>query len=58
MADILVVQSKVKELVKKAGCNCAGDVAAALSEQVAAAIKAGIVRAKANKRKTVKGIDV
>ena len=56
--EILVVQSKIREVIKKANCNCAGDVAEAVRAEVERLIKAGVARAKANKRKTVKGSDI
>jgi hypothetical protein len=58
MGDSLVVGSKVKDAVKSQGCNCAGDVVDALSEKVGAQLKAAAARAKANGRKTVRGIDL
>ena len=58
MADILVVGSKVKEAVKKAGCNTGGDFAEELSRVVEAKIKRAAERAKANGRKTVRKEDL
>ncbi|HLC92468.1 MAG TPA: hypothetical protein VJH23_02055 [archaeon] len=57
MAETLVVGSKVKEAIKKEGCNTAGDAVDALSEVVAWNIKKAAARAKANGRKTVRGVD-
>ena len=57
MGDSLVVGSKVKEEIKKAGCNTAGDAVDALSDVVAWHIKKAAERAKANGRKTVRGVD-
>lgn len=58
MAEILVVQSKVKALAKKKGFRCSGDAVGAISKVVEdAVIKAG-ARAKANKRQTIKASDV
>ena len=57
MAETLVVGSKVKEAIKKEGCNTAGDAVDALSEIVAWDIKRAAGRAKANGRKTVRGVD-
>ena len=56
--DMLVVQSKVKEEVKKHGMNTAGDFAEELSKHVAWHIKKAAERAKANGRKTVRGMDI
>ena len=57
MAESLVVGSKVKEAIKKEDCNTAGDAVDALSEVVAGLIKKAAARAKANGRKTVRGVD-
>jgi histone H3/H4 len=57
MAEVLVVASKIKEMVKKAGCNTAGDFAEALSANVEWMVKKAIERAKANGRKTVQAKD-
>ena len=57
MAETLVVGSKVKEAIKKEGCNTAGDAVDALSEHVGWLIKKAASRAKANGRKTVRGLD-
>lgn len=58
MAEILVVGSKIKEAVKKGGCNTAGDLVEGLSKEVDAMLKKAIERAKANGRKTVRAADV
>jgi len=58
MADMLVVQSKVKEEIRRKGCNCAGDLSAALSKEVAKLLDAAVKRAKANGRKTVRANDL
>ena len=57
MADALVVGSKVKEAIKGEGCNTAGDVVDAMSAKVGAMVKEAAARAKANGRKTVRGVD-
>ena len=57
MADALVVGSKIKEAIKKEGCNTAGDAVDALSEHVGWLVKKAAARAKANGRKTVRGVD-
>ena len=57
MAEILVVGSKVKEAIKKQGCNTAGDAVEALSSVVEWNIKKAAERAKANGRKTVRAVD-
>ncbi len=58
MADNLVVQSKIKELVKSEACSSAADLIPALNEAVEKAVRAAVARAKSNKRKTVRGADV
>jgi hypothetical protein len=55
---MLVVASKVKEAVKAAGMNTAGDFAEGLSGMVAEAIKKAAARANANGRKTVRAVDL
>jgi len=57
MGDSLVVGSKVKDAIKATGCNTAGDAVDALSAIVADLIVKGAERAKANGRKTVRGLD-
>ncbi len=54
----LCVKSKVKELIKTAEMNCAGDVFDALGGLVGWHVDQAIKRAKANGRKTVKGSDI
>ncbi len=58
MGDSLVVGSKVKEAVKAAGCNCAGDLTDALSNEVSGLVNKAAARAKANGRKTVRAADL
>ena len=55
---MLVVQSKVKELLKELGMNTAGDFADALSKEVTGLVKRAAARSKANGRKTVRGTDL
>ena len=57
MSEVLVVTSKVKEAIKAQGCNTAGDAVDALSAKVNAMVKDAAERAKANGRKTVRGVD-
>lgn len=54
----LVVQSKVKDLVKKAKMKCSSDVVDAMSRLVQTTIAKGVERAKANGRKTLRGADL
>lgn len=58
MADLLVVNSKVRDFIKASGCNTASDVADALSKHVEQTISKAVKRAKANGRKTVRGTDL
>jgi len=57
MSEVLVVTSKVKEAIKAQGCNTAGDAVEALSAKVNSMVKDAAERAKANGRKTVRGVD-
>lgn len=54
----LVVQSKVKELVKKSKMKCSSDVVAGLSKIIAHHITKGVERAKGNGRKTMRAVDL
>lgn len=56
MGDSLVVKAKIKEVAK--GMNVAGNLAAALSDEVEQLIKKACARAEANGRKTVQAKDV
>lgn len=58
MGDLLVVGSKVKEAVKGAGCNMAGDFPDALSVAVGGLVSKACARAKSNGRKTVRPEDL
>jgi len=58
MGDSLVVGSKVKDAIKAEGCNTSGDLADALSAEVATMLKKAAARAKANGRKTVRAADI
>lgn len=53
----LVVQAKVKQLIKKSKMNCASDVMGALTHVVEHHISKAVVRAKSNGRKTVRAND-
>lgn len=55
--EALVVQSKAKAVLKKAGCNTAGDALEALNGYVYWLLDQAAKRAKANGRKTVRGHD-
>jgi histone H3/H4 len=58
MADILVIQSKVRDQVKKAKLRLSGDAVEALSKAVGELIAKAGARAKANKRQTIKASDI
>jgi histone H3/H4 len=55
---MLVVQSKVREQVKKRGANMAGDFADELSKRVEEYVDDAIKRARSNGRKTVRPNDL
>ena len=58
--DALFVKSKVKDHIKAAGCNTAGDLVDgdALNKVITGLLDAAIARAKANGRKTVQSKDL
>lgn len=53
-----VVASKVKELVKKHGCQSSGDLSDAVSALVEAKLQKACKRAEGNGRKTVRPVDL
>lgn len=53
-----VVQSKVKELVKKGKMKCSSDVIQAMNSLIQQHVDKGISRAKANGRKTLRASDL
>ncbi|HZX19409.1 MAG TPA: hypothetical protein VFF13_00150 [archaeon] len=57
MGESLVVGSKVKDAIKSAGCNTAGDAVDGLNDVVSMLVKKAAERAKANGRKTVRAVD-
>jgi len=58
MAEILIVRSKVRDLVKKKKMNMGADAAEALSREVVNLVNRAAERAKANRRSTIKGRDI
>lgn len=58
MGDLLVVQSKVRELIKKSKMNASGTAVEALSKAVEDLVKKACTRAAKNGRKTVQDRDV
>tara|TARA_Y100000310_G_scaffold291943_1_gene320272 strand:- start:9684 stop:9860 length:177 start_codon:yes stop_codon:yes gene_type:complete len=57
MGELLVVASKVKDIVKGAGCNTGGGFVDALSKSVEDMVNRAVERAKGNGRKTVQAKD-
>jgi histone H3/H4 len=57
MGDSLVVQSKVREVVKKANLRLASDAVDALSKVVEDHLKKAAERCKANNRQTIRPAD-
>lgn len=53
----LVVQAKVKEVIKKNKMNTSSDVMAGLTKMINEEISKAVARAKANGRKTVRASD-
>ena len=59
MAEVLVVTSKVKKLIKeKGGCNTSSETIEVLSRAVQALCEKGVESAKADGRKTVMARDI
>lgn len=56
-AEMLLVASKVRQMIKDAGCNTAGDALDGLNAYVAWLIQTAAKRASANNRKTVRAHD-
>lgn len=55
--EILIVGSKMKDAIRSAGCNVAGDAIEHLNAKVHAMIENAVSRAQANGRKTLRGYD-
>lgn len=56
--DILVVGSKVKDLISDKGLRSSGDLVEALSKHIETKIMRAIERAKANGRQTIRPEDL
>jgi hypothetical protein len=56
--EIVVVGSKVKDVVRSAGLRSDGDLVQAVSEKVHDLLEAAIARAQGNKRGTVRPYDL
>ncbi|MFA6004098.1 MAG: hypothetical protein WC881_08515 [Elusimicrobiota bacterium] len=57
MAEVLVVVSKVKKMVKEAGYRTGGDYVDALSTRINSMIQASIERVKADGKKKTLGAE-
>ena len=55
--EMLAIASKAKAVLKKAGCNTAGDALEILNAVIYMYLEQAAKRAKANGRKTVRGHD-
>jgi hypothetical protein len=56
--EIVVVGSKVKDVIRSAGYRSDGDLIQAISDKVHAMLEAAIKRAESNKRGTVRPYDL
>lgn len=56
--ETLVIQSKVKDYIKKKGCQTSATAIDALSQRVANLLNDACERAKSNNRSTVKDRDI
>ena len=56
-SEMLLVASKVRQMIKDAGCNTAGDALDGLNGYVAWLVKQAAARASHNGRKTVRAHD-
>jgi hypothetical protein len=56
--EILIVGSKMKDVVKSAGCMSSGDLIEALSAKVHEMLASATARAKGNGRSTVRPYDL
>ncbi len=56
--EILVVGSKMKDVVKSAGCMSSGDLIEAVSNKVHEMLASATARAKGNGRSTVRPYDL
>ena len=55
--EVLVIASKMKDAIRKQGCNVSSDVVDALSAKMHEMIATACGRCKDNGRKTVRGYD-
>jgi hypothetical protein len=56
--EIVVIASKLKDVIKAAGLQSSGDLVEGVSEKVHEIVAAAIARAKANGRATVRPYDL
>lgn len=56
--EIVVVGSKVKEVIKEAGLRSDGELVQAVSDKVHALLEAAITRCQGNNRSTVRPYDL
>lgn len=56
--EVLVVGTKMKDVVKDAGCQSSGDLIEAVSAKVHEMLQAAVKRAKENGRATVRPYDL
>lgn len=57
MAEVIVVVSKIKKLVKEAGFRTGGDYIDALSAKIDAAVRASIAKVQAEGKKKTLGAE-
>ena len=58
MAEVYIVQSKIRALAKKKGFRFSGEAVDTLSKHVEETVVKAGARAKANKRQTIKSGDI
>jgi histone H3/H4 len=58
VAETLVVQSKIREIIKAQDCSTSEEAIQAISAEVERLVQKAVERTKANGRKTVKGSDI
>jgi hypothetical protein len=56
--EVLVVGSKMKDVVRSSGCQSSGDLIQAVSDRVHDLLAAAVKRAKENGRATVRPYDL
>jgi histone H3/H4 len=58
VAETLIVQSKVRDMIKAHDCATSEEAIQAISAEVERLVQKAVERTKANGRKTVKGSDI